>query len=153
MKIFRMKKVRSGRMISAPAERRKTMKRLLLTIPCERGELFYISSGRRVLLASCEAELKIYEHTSRIQAIGGSGVKRIYGVLALCETAELTRPVDDRFLSSVDGFDLSADIQCQNGVFEVFHFRNIQPEEINEGGNWIFSLNEKQELYRRLITI
>ena len=129
------------------------MKRLLMTIPCEHGKLFYVSSSRRILLADCTADLKIYEHTSRVKAIGGVGIKRIYAALALCDAAEFTRPVDDAFLNSVDCFDLSADIQCQNGVFEVFHFRNIQPEEIDTEGKWVFSLNEKQELYRKLLTL
>lgn len=129
------------------------MKRLLVTIPCENGKLFYVSSGRRILLADCTADLKIYEHTSQTKAISGVGVKPIYAALALCDASEFTRPVDDTFLNTVDCFDLSADIQCQSGVFEVFHFRNIQPEEIDTDGRWVFSLNEKQELYRKLLTI
>ena len=129
------------------------MKRLLMTIPCEHSELFYISSGRRILLAECAANLEIYEHTSQARAIGGNGVKRIYAALALCEAAEFTRPVDDAFLKTVDCFDLSADIQRRDGVFEAFHFRNIQPEEINIDGEWVFLLNEKQELYRKLLTL
>lgn len=129
------------------------MKRLLMTIPCEHGELFYISSGRRILLAECAANLEIYEHTSQVKAIGCVGVKRIYAELALCDAAEFTRPVDDAFLNIVDCFDLSADIQRQDGVFEAFHFRNIQPEEFDTEGKWVFSLNEKQELYRKLLTL
>ncbi len=125
------------------------MKRLLITIPCERGELFYISSGRRVLLAECNAKLEIYEHAT----LGGSGVKRIYAALVVCSGAEFTRHVDDAFLEAADGFDLSADIQRKDGIFEAFYFRNMQPEEINIGGEWIFSPNEKQELYRKLLEL
>lgn len=129
------------------------MERLLLTLQCERGELFYVKAGRRVLLANCTPMLKIYEHTDQVHAVGGCGVKRIHAALVLCEDPEFTRPVDTAFLDSVECFDLTADIQCKNGVFEVFHFRNIQPHSIELEGEWVFALNEKPELFRRLLTL
>lgn len=129
------------------------MKRLLLTLPCERGELFYISAGRRILLANCTPCIEIYEHSSQVSSIGGTGVKRIYAALALCGEPDFTRAVDEDFLKKVDSFDLSADIQRKDGVFEVFHFRNMQLQEINFEGEWTFALNEKQEVLRKLLTL
>ena len=129
------------------------MERLLLTLPCERGELFYISAGRRILLANCMPRIEIYEHTSYVSAIGGKGVKRYHAALALCGDPELTRPADADFLEKVDCFDLSTDIQRRDGVFEVFHFRNMQLHEISPEGDWTFELNEKQELLRKLLTL
>ncbi len=129
------------------------MERLVLTLPCERGELFYIISGRRVLLANCTPVIKIYERTTPVQTVGSFGVKSIHAALALCGTPEFTRPVDVAFIKNIDGFDLSADIQCKNGSFEVFHFRNIQPQSIELEGEWVFELNEKQEFFRKLLTL
>ena len=47
------------------------MDRLLLTLPCENGELFYCLSGRRIALARCKPKIEIYEHTAQVRAIGG----------------------------------------------------------------------------------
>lgn len=129
------------------------MERLLLTLQCERGELFYIATGRRILLANCTPCIEIYEHTSQVSAIGGGGMKRIHAALALCGAPDFTRVVDEAFLKKVDSFDLSADIQRSDGVFEVFHFRNMPLREIAHDGEWIFELNEKQELLRKLLTL
>lgn len=129
------------------------MERLLLTLPCERGELFYISAGRCVLLANCTPCIKIYEHTSYVSATGGTGVKHIHAALALCGEPEFTRAVDVDFLKSIDSFDLSADIQRRDGIFEVFHFRNIQPRDIDLEGDWTFELNEKPDVLRKLLTL
>ena len=129
------------------------MERLLLTLPCERGELFYISAGRRILLANCNPCIEIYERTSYVSAIGGTGVKTIHAALALCGEPDFTRPADVDFLKKVDGFDLSADIQRKDGVFELFHFRNMQLYEINCNNEWTFELNERQEVLRKLLTL
>ena len=129
------------------------MEKLVLTLQCENSELFYISAGRRILLANCTPCLKIYEHTGYVSAIGGAGVKKIRAVLALCGEPDFTRPVDVDFLKKVDGFDLSADIQRRDGVFEVFHFRNMQLHEINCNNEWTFELNEKQEVLQKLLTL
>lgn len=42
------------------------MERVLLTLPCEQGELFYISTGRRILLANGIPCIEIYEYTSQV---------------------------------------------------------------------------------------
>ena len=129
------------------------MDRLLMTIPCERGELFYIRSGRRILLANCEPAIQIYEHTDRIAALGGYGLKHIYAALVLCGEPKLTREVDKAFLDKVESFDLTTDIQRKDGAFEVLHFVNISPEKIDLEGEWTFSLHERQETLRRLLTL
>lgn len=129
------------------------MERLLLTLPSEHGELFYVTAGRRVLLANCTPRIEIYEHASEFSTIGGTGIKRIYAALTLCGKPAFTRPVDEAFLKKVDSFDLSSDIQRKDGIYEVFHFRNIQPHNIEIDGEWVFALNEKQELLRKLLTL
>ena len=48
------------------------MDRLLLTLPCENGELFYCLSGRRIALARCKPKIEIYEHTTRVRVIEDS---------------------------------------------------------------------------------
>jgi hypothetical protein len=129
------------------------MERLLKTIPCERGELFYRAAGDRRLLARCEPRIQIYEHTTQVNAIGGYGVKRIHGALVICPEPDLTRQVDEAFFQTVSGFDLSVDIQRKDGVFENFQFDDLSPEEIELGGDWTFSLNERPEMLKRLLRL
>lgn len=129
------------------------MERLLKTIPCERGELFFTVAGQCTLLAHCQPCIEIYERTTQVNAIGGYGVKRLHAALALCGELGFTRDVNEDFLLSVSAFDLAADIQRKDGIFERFQFRNIRPEEIELGGDWTFSLNERPEMLRKLLAL
>lgn len=129
------------------------MERLVLTIPCERSELYYNISGRRILLANCVPKLEIYEHTKPLNALTTAGIKNYHAALALCGEPEFTRRVDDTFLRQVQSFDLSTDIQRKNGTFEVFRFMNIKPQEIPLDGEWVFELNETQETLRKLLAL
>ena len=129
------------------------MERLLMTLPCERGELFYTASGRRILLARCEPEIQIYEHSASVPAPSGIDMKFYCAAVVLNAEPNYTRPVDARFLRTVESFELAADIQRQDGVFERFCFHNLRPEELELGGVWTFSLQEPQERIRRLLTL
>lgn len=129
------------------------MERLILTLPCERGELYYNLAGRRVLLANCTPVIKIYEHSSQAKAIGGGSIRHIHAALAICENADFTREVTTDFVKSIESFDLSTDIQRKDGVFEVFHFRNMQLQNIELDYDWVFELNEKQEIFRKLLAL
>ena len=130
------------------------MERLLMTLPCERGELFYTASGRRILLAHCEPEIQIYENSAPVPAPSGIDVRFYHAVVVLCTEPDCTRPVDARFLRTVEGFELAADIQRRDGVFERFHFHNLWPEELEKfKSTRTLSLQEPQERIRRLLTL
>lgn len=129
------------------------MERLVLTIPCERGELFYNISGRRILLANCTPNLEIYEHTKPLDTVSDVGLKSYHAALALCGKPEFTRSLNDDFLRQIQSFDLSTDIQRKNGTFEVFRFMNIKPQEMPLDGEWVFELNETQETLRKLLAL
>lgn len=129
------------------------MERLVLTIPCERGELFYNISGRRILLANCTPSLEIYEYTKPIATISAVGLKSYHAALVLCEDPEFTRTLTDDFLRQIQSFDLSTDIQRKDGTFEVFRFMNIKPREMPLDGEWVFELNETQETLRKLLAL
>lgn len=129
------------------------MERLVLTLPCEHGELFYVMDGRRVLLANCTPIIEIYEHTAYMKALGGCGTKHYHAALVLCGEPEFTRTTDEDFIKRIDRFDLSVDIQRKDGVFELIRFTDIQPHDINLDGEWIFELNENQATIRKLLTL
>ena len=129
------------------------MRRLLKSLLGERGELYCTVTGRRLLLAQCAPRIELIEQSERVPVPNASDypVKRTYIVLALCEDMKLTRDVDTDFLRTVTGFDLSTDIQRQDGVFESIMFANIIPQEIDLDGEWVFDVSGQRELVKKLL--
>ncbi len=131
------------------------MERLIKTILCERGELYNIIGVQRLLLARCEPKLEIYEHSQSIPILGRKSydVKRLRAVLVLCGEPEFTRAVDEEYLAKITRFELVADIQRSDGVFESMKFDNILPVEIWLDGDWTFEITDSSKLARRLLDI
>lgn len=129
------------------------MRRLLKTIFCRQGELFCTSSGQRTLLAGCDVKLEIVENSQDIPMLGGYRVKKYQVTVVLCNNMEFTRPVDVDFLKTITAYDLSADIQRADGVFENFVFGNLIPTELEIGGEWSFELPFQPELAKRLLSL
>lgn len=129
------------------------MKRLAKTLFGVNGQLYTVQNGKRVLLASCIPRLEIYEDITHIPAFGADAkVKKQHISLVLCEEPELTREVDTEFFRMVTGFDLSADFQRTDGVFETLFFDALIPEEIDLDGNWTFWMQDNSEVLKRLST-
>lgn len=129
-------------------------KRLLLTLPCENGELYSTTNSRRIKLADCKPEIEIYEVSSNVPILGRScGVKKYQAALVLCEDMDFTRSVDETFLRTVSGFELTADVQRKDGVFEVLHFSNLLPSDIELGGTWTFEIQASPEQIRKLLAL
>ena len=128
-------------------------KRLLLTLLCETGELYIITNSRRVKLADCKPAIEIYEVSSAVPILGRSCEVKRYAALVLCEDMDFTRSVDETFLHTVSGFELSADVQRKDGVFEVVHFPNLLPSDIELGGTWTFEIQASPEQIRKLLAL
>lgn len=131
------------------------MKKLRKILTFENGELYTVTSGRRILLARCEPMIEIFEQSSNIPAIGAGGykVKKYHMAIILCDDLDTTRNVDEDFLRAVTGFELYADIQRQDGVFENIVFDNLTPTEIDLDGEWKFEINGQPELVKKLMAI
>lgn len=129
------------------------MKRLVKTLIGENGQLYTVQNGNRVLLANCIPQLEIYEEVTYIPALGvGAKVKKRHISLVLCGEPELTREVDVNFFKEAMRFDLSADFQRTDGVFETLFFDALIPEEIDLDGDWIFWVQDNQQVLKRLLT-
>lgn len=129
------------------------MKRLVKTLAGENGQLYTVQNGNRVLLANCIPQLEIYEEVTHIPALGaGAKVKKRHISLVLCGEPELTREVDVNFFKEAMRFDLSADFQRTDGVFETLFFDALIPEEIDLDGDWIFWVQDNQQVLKRLLT-
>jgi len=132
------------------------IKKLVNTLYLENGELYVTIGGRRVLLAECRPKIEIYEHLINVKSIGiqkSYNVKKRHVVLVLCADLDFTREVNEDFLQNVTKFELSADIQRTDGVFEKILFDNINPTEIDLDNDWIFEADEYQEIVKKLIAL
>lgn len=113
---------------------------LLQTIQLSDGELYATTNNRRCLLSTTVPVLEVYENETTVPILGkGRQVKKRSYSLVLCKDSEFTREVDLEYLQSVTAFDLTAQVQRADGVFEVITFNNIEPESIQMGGDWVFS--------------
>ena len=127
------------------------MKRLVKTLIGENGQLYTAQNGNRVLLANCIPQLEIYEEITPIPVKGMRGVvKKRHISLVLC--GELMREVDANFFKNSMSFDLSADFQRTDGVFETLFFDALIPEEIDLDGDWTFLVLDNPELLKKALT-
>ena len=79
-------------------------------------------------------------------------VKKRHISIVICSDMEYTRDVDEKFLRTVSQFELSADIQREDGVFENIVFDSLYPVEIDLDIDWIFE-TENQTLIRKLLEV
>ena len=113
---------------------------LLKTIPLSDGRLYATTGGMRCLLASTVPVLEVYENETTVPILGKDRqIKKMSYSLMLCKDSEFTREVDIEYLQSVTAFDLTAQVQRADGVFEVITFNNIEPESIQSDGDWVFN--------------
>jgi len=131
------------------------MQILIETLYGENGELYATRDGRRILLAKCSPELRIYEHSQRVNILGkpGYGVKTYNSVLTLLPTPETTCAVDVDFLRGISQFEMVCDIQRTDGIFERMKFGNLDPEEIALYGDWTFNISGTPDMIQRLLTL
>ena len=128
-----------------------TRKTLLKTVPLERGELYSTVNRERLLLARCSPKLEIYENETQVAILGREqGIKKTEYSLVICYDTEFTRNVDNCYLSSISAFDLKAQIQRTDGVFEVINFNNITPTGVWGDENWMFDVNIPENLRKIL---
>lgn len=127
-------------------------KRIIKTIHLEQGELYGIIGGRRILLAKCNPRVEIMEHSTSVPMLGAQSyqIKRRHIGIVLCPSPDTAREIDEVFLQTVTRFELSADMQRTNGIFENLIFDVLIPREIDLDGDWIFEVAEQSEAFKRL---
>jgi hypothetical protein len=131
-------------------------KSLVKTLYFENGELHAVINGNRTLLANCKPIIEIYEEAYRISTIGsgGYGYKKNRITIALCNEMEFTRnDIGVELLRRISSFDLFADVQRKDGIFENLAFYNIIPDELIDGGTWSFEVPQDSEIARKLLSI
>jgi hypothetical protein len=128
------------------------MRTLIKTLTGESGEIYAIRSGQRILLAKCEPEIRVYEHSQRVSALGVRSyrVKTRSEVTVICAEPECTREVDAHFLQGVSRFELAVDLQTASGDFRRFTW-DAAPTEIDLRGDWEFEVIGQGDLARDLL--
>lgn len=131
------------------------IKRLIKTIGLENGRLYCVVGAKRFCLAECEPKIEIYEHSTHVNSVGAMrySVKKRHITIVLCENPELTREVDEEFFRGVIRFELTADMQRTDGVFEVIRLDNLIPNEIDLDGEWQFELAGQNDIVKHLLEI
>lgn len=128
------------------------MTTLLNTLYSEKGELFIIGQGRRVLFAHCKPRISIYEKSTQIPVLGNSGCqkKSVKFIIALCKDTEFTCSVAEEAMKKAERYEMTADLLRNDGIAERFYFHNISLIEINPAGEWEFELAVTDEQVRKL---
>lgn len=131
------------------------MKRLAKTVYLENGELYATIKGNRVLLATCDIEVEIYEDIHNIKIINANGynVKKRHISIVLCNEMETTRPIDLDLFDKITCFDLVADFQRKDGVFERLVFDNLIPDELDLDNQWKFEVSQYSDISKKLLSI
>lgn len=128
-------------------------KRMIKSIPLEQGELYGIISGRRILLAKCNPRVEIMEHSTNVPILGAKSyqIKKRHIAIVLCPSPDGAREIDEAFLQTVTRFELSADMQRTDGIFENLIFDALTPREIDLDGDWTFETEEQSNAFKRLM--
>ncbi len=128
------------------------MTTLLNTLFSEKGELFAIGRGRRVLFASCKPQINIYEITRQVPILKELGYRKksIRFTVALCGGMEFTCNSVEETTQRAERYELTVDLLRNDGIVERFYFHNISLIEISSADEWEFELNATEEQIRKL---
>jgi hypothetical protein len=129
------------------------MKTLIKKLPCENGELYAMTDDRRILLARCEAEVRLYEVSRQVPILGRGKV--ITGrEMAMLITFEHTPEAPP--LNSVSGFAFQGETRRSDGDFERLRFRDclLTGElDLTRPGSCEFELRCSQDTLERLLAL
>lgn len=128
------------------------MTTLLNTLISEKGELFVMGQGRRILFAHCKPQISIYEKSVQVPVLGKTGYwkKSRCFIIALCGDMEFTCSAVEESMQKAERYELTADLLRNDGIVERFYFHNISLVEINPAGEWEFELEATEEQMQKL---
>ncbi|MDO4765170.1 MAG: hypothetical protein Q4A29_03850 [Eubacteriales bacterium] len=118
------------------------MKILIDTIKTENAELYSIENGKRYLYAKPVAKIEHYEEQTKMALLGSLSCKvrkrRItLAVLGVHATIEK--------LEKITRFELIADIQRPDGVYQRIRFDKLIPVDLDLDGEWTFETELPEE--------
>ncbi len=105
------------------------MDKVINIIPATNGELYVISSGKRLPLARFEGRVKIIERTKFVPILGTvqKGTKTIYASFIVCGDLEYQREIDNGYIHSGKVYDVFADVDGERIYFAGLRFEDSVP--------------------------
>lgn len=126
------------------------IKTLTRSIQADNGRVYACKEGRRVLISECSVKVEFYNYKAKIPILGTSqtDIKERHVHIVVGSDHEYTRNIDTNYLSSISTFDLSFDIQREDGIFETITCNNAIPIEIDIDDKWIFDITNNKDILR-----
>jgi hypothetical protein len=130
------------------------MKTLIKTLAAENGELYALSDSRRVLIAECEAEVRLYEHSVETPVFGrGRVINKRGAALLVTFRHKPVCPMDERFISCISRFEFQAAVLQSDASFERIRFDDCQLDgdlDLTGAGTCRFEIRCPPEVLDRL---
>jgi hypothetical protein len=128
-------------------------KKLIRGVTLENGTLYGTVENRRLPLAGCDPVVEIYEHTSTVPVLGTGYKTKAFRVrLIICKNVEPTRDITPEYLQRVTQYDLKAEIQREDGIFQDCIFSNIALNEVSEK-MWVFEMEAVPEELKTILKL
>lgn len=107
------------------------MERLIKTLPCEHGDLFVTTAGRRLPLAKFNGRIEIFEHTNMVPILNTvqKGIKTIHASVMICGDLEYQREDPGKLIHSGNVYDATADVVGELITFAGMSFEDSDPIE------------------------
>lgn len=105
------------------------MNRIIKSIHAENGELFVISTGRRLPLAGFSGRVEIVEHQRLVPVLGTvqKGTKSIYASFIVCGDLEYRQEPAGDLIHSGKVFEAVADVDGERLNFAALRFEDNNP--------------------------
>ncbi len=128
------------------------MLKVINILKLEEAELYVTIDSNRVLLASCEAKMELYEESENIKVLNSRNckVKKRKFTILLCDDMEYTRDITIDILRKIRDYGLKFDLQRENGVFESFYIDRLVPKDIDIDGEWIFDVEDIPDEFKKM---
>ena len=126
---------------------------LVKTVKADSGEIYYLLDNRRLKLADCSVEARIYERHVEVPTLGSRFIKykSRHVSIVLCDKlrgqkVELT----DALISKIRAFEIIADFQLANRDCARIVISGLNDAEIDLDGEWKFNLQDEKVIQKLL---
>ena len=133
------------------------MQRVVKTLKAENGELFALIDSRRIRLARCEAEVRLYTREVEVPVLGrGRVITQREAVLLVTFEHKPECPTDEDFICSIARIEFQGEILQTDGSVERLVFDNCILDgelDLTEAGTCRFELRCTPHMIRRLMVM
>ncbi len=133
------------------------MKKYIKSLSVDGGKLFAVNNGRRITLAECKAELKLYTRSVNIPILGKGNVITERGIALLITFQQKSEySLDEAFIRGISAFEFQGDVLQSDGTMEQVFFSNCQLDsdlDLSDAGSCRFDILCPPEMIRKLMAM